>query len=495
MKKKTSAADVSRGPFIAASVLASPGQPIPPEIEQLIHFSDCFDDTPEFREFLVALKAASSNGTIPTHLEIAKHVNGDNAAWLEIMASSHNPISLEQAAIEAGPLLEKCRSRRIVGVLAEAWQGARDNPDSAGSIALHARDALQFLANGSSHRDGLTFRSPDDLLAMTFDESDRILGDRLLAQGQSLVIAGPGSIGKSRLLLQLAVCCRAGLPFVGFESRGTDATFLILQAENSNRRLQADFSGLREWIGPRHWPHVSAGLVIHTLETDADGFLSLNSETACGRIREAVQKYKPAVVCFDSLYNFAADDLNTDEGMAATLLTMSRLSRAGDPRRAIIILHHSLTGKAAAARATGYDRTSYGRNSKVLHSWTRAQLNVAPGSADDNSRLVLACGKLNDGQPFAPFAVRLNPEKMIYEVDSEFDLSAWQSEVSGKKVELINPEIVRELCGPMMERGALVKAIQSRCGCSRPTAYRQVAKAEGCAKIRLDKKTDCFNPA
>jgi hypothetical protein len=42
------------------------------------------------------------------------------------------------------------------------------------------------------------------------------------------------------------------------------------------------------------------------------------------------------------------------------------------------------TGKAGAATTTGFDRGSFGRNSKVLFSWVRAQINVAPYDENDN---------------------------------------------------------------------------------------------------------------
>lgn len=80
--------------------------------------------------------------------------------------------------------------------------------------------------------------------------------------------------------------------------------WLILQAENSNRRLQADLSALRQWVGA-DWPSDYERLSIHTLESDADRFLSL---------------------------------------------AISRLTRARNPQRSPIVLYHVLAGKAGAAR-------------------------------------------------------------------------------------------------------------------------------------------------
>jgi hypothetical protein len=344
----------------------------------------------------------------------------------------------------------------------------------------------------NSNPDRLTLRRPDEILAMTFDDSDRILGDRILASGQSLVISGQGGVGKTRLLLQMAVACLGGLPFIGFETRGQELKWLILQAENSNRRLKDDLDALRLWIGPDHWPQVNAGLTIHTLETDLDGFLSVSSPKAQLAIKAAVESTKPDVVVFDSLYNFGAGNLNSDEDMAETLLTLARLAKAGNPRRAIVILHHAGTGRAGAARAIGFDRSSFGRNSKVLHSWTRAQLNIAPGSPDEDAVFVVSCGKMSNGKEFPMFAIRLHPDTMIYAPDETFDLSGWQADVTGKSTAApMTPQRVKELCRAGMTKGTLAKAVMDDCGCSRATAYRHVDRATG-RTIHFNKSNDTF---
>jgi|GEM_PF-740073 len=354
-----------------------------------------------------------------------------------------------------------------------------------------ARRMLESHSRNGAAKEGLTIRAPDDLLAMTFDDTDRILGDRLLATGQSLVIAGAGSIGKSRLLLQLAVATITGRQFLGFETRRADLRWLLLQAENSNRRLQTDLAALRAWVGD-DWPRVNQQLAIHTLERDADGFLSLDNPDAQRRIADAIRNTEPDIVCWDSLYNFGIGDLNKDEDMSGTLLSISRLTTAGNPNRCPVVLHHALTGKTGAARATGYDRASFGRNSKVLHSWTRGQMNVAPGSPDSNDVLVLTCGKCSNGREFAPFAVRLDPESMIYEVAPDFDVAAWQAEVSGSsdREPIMTPERVRELCAVAgMDKAELAKAIIEDCGCYRGSAYRYITRATKARTIN-ERKSD-----
>ena len=343
----------------------------------------------------------------------------------------------------------------------------------------------------------LTLRAPDEILQMVFDDSDRIVGDRIIAKGQNATLCGASSVGKSRLALQMAAACITGRQFVTFETRSVNLKWLFIQAENSNRRLQFDFGKLRAWIGEHDWPVVNERLIIHTLETDDDGFLNLDDEANRAAILELIQDTKPDVALWDSLYNFQIGDLNKDQDMAATLRAITHLTKTGNPERVPFVLHHALTGRAGAAKATGYDRASFSRNSKVLHAWTRGQINVSAGSPDNNDTLILSCGKCSNGREFDPFAVRLNPDTFIYEPDPAFDLSAWESNMTGKPSEpLMNPDRVRELCAVAgIAKADLAKCLMNDCGCARGTAYRHIAGAERAKTIKWSKANELYHRA
>lgn len=346
----------------------------------------------------------------------------------------------------------------------------------------------------------LTFRTPDEILALALDEHDNILGNRLLAMGQALTILGAGGIGKSRLLLQLAAAQITGGPFLELETHGVPLRWLILQVENGMRRLKADLDNLRLFCGEQAWSKVNRHLVIHTLETDRDGWLNLDSDENQLAIVEAIATHKPDVVCFDPLNHFAAGDVNKDADMAATCQTIARLCRRGNPHRAIVILHHAITGKSGAAKAVGWERAGFGRNSKVLQAWTRGQINLAPISQDNNDTLAMTCGKCSNGREFDPFAIRLNTGTMIYESAPDVDLSAWRQEVTGQKAKInLGPDV---LCGILKgliadekptKKADLVKALQAETGCGRSAAYDAVAQAEQVNEIRR-KKDGTYDP-
>lgn len=305
----------------------------------------------------------------------------------------------------------------------------------------------------------LSTRTPSELLAMEFDGSDLILGDNLIALGQSCVIAGPPGTHKSGLALQLAVCCVMGQSFLGIETHNENLRWLFIQSENSNRRLKDDIAGLSRWVNdPAKWERVDKQIVFHTLEKGRDTLLSLDDPDSRAALERLIAKQQPDVIVFDPLRDFAIGDLNLDGDMRETVAALSQVCLKDNPKRAIIALHHALTGKTGAAKAIGYDRTSFARNSKVLLGWTRAQINVAPGDKEDTSEILITCGKNSNGAEFKPFGAKWEISTRACERTEDFDLEAWKAEVNdtgGKVGHQSNPLTLEALLAHVPPDGTI----------------------------------------
>ena len=488
---------------VIATVLQECPDPIPKEcLNLLIHAPDSFDD---LRYGAVASAAYSLhlNGQPITLLTVREEIARKNAPGE--LSGLFQELSFPSLPLAPGIFKWECEElwnaysfRRKATLYDEASRAITANPAQANSIDRHARTALEQLDAESNHKNGvLTMRQANDILALTLGDQDRILGDRMLASGQSLVIAGPASVGKSRLVYQLLAAIISERQFLSFETRRPEMRWLLLQAENSNRRLQSDLKPIRNWLTEPEWQRFHDQVVIHTIETDTDSFLSLDSPDNQKHIQDAITDSKCDGVIWDSLYNFGIGDLNKDTDMSATCLTISRLSKSKNPERAIVVLHHALTGKAAAGRSTGYDRMSFARNSKVLLAWTRAQINVSPGTPDSNATIVISCGKCSNGQEFSTFAATLNPQTMLYSVDPEFSIEDWKSDVQGKTDHgpIMSPEQTKDLCHfSGMDKSELAKAIMLDCGCYKGSAYRYILRAEKAKTITLRKSDGRYFP-
>lgn len=329
----------------------------------------------------------------------------------------------------------------------------------------------------------LTWRTPGEILAMTFNETDCILDDWLIAAGQNTSVVGPAGTGKTRLITQLSVASIVGhTSFVGLPLAGKSLKWLFIQAENDNRRFQKDLAFLQAWVGPEAWPMVNSNLLIHTLESDFDQVLYLDRAEVCKAIREKVQDFKPNAVSWDCLQYFAIGELNKDNEMFQTVMKIAQLTKEGDVTRFPLVLHHALTGIAGIAKVIGRDRASFGRNSKVMNAWCRGQINMAPADIDNNDRLIIGCGKCSNGREFEPFSVTLNPTTHIYERDPGFDVEAWHHSVLNKQKSQgprITDAMVKEAVnGGKKSRQDLAKAIMGRWQCSQTTAYDAIARAE-----------------
>lgn len=318
--------------------------------------------------------------------------------------------------------------------------------------------------DASVKRAPLTLRSIGEILKMTFDDSELVLSNGYLALGERTAICGMGGVGKSRLTMQLALCCRTGRDFLGWPTNGRELRWLFLQTENSCRRLKFDLERMLTAFTDNECVAIKSGILLHTLEADEDGFLMLDGENI-ERIAEALKRSGANVVVFDPLRDFGSDDLNSDKHMTETLREISRVTRRGDAKRVPLVIHHAGTGKAGIQKTTGFDRSSFGRNSKVLFSWARAQINVAPGAPDDNSLIILASAKCSNFAEFEPFAARLNTDTMLYEREQDFDFDAWRQslESKGDNQELTPSELLELL--PMagsIPKLDVLKALQGR---------------------------------
>jgi hypothetical protein len=313
--------------------------------------------------------------------------------------------------------------------------------------ALETEFAPQNLVQQfENKRPPLTIRTIGEILDMKFDDRDLVLTNGYLTLGERTAICGMGGVGKSRLIMQLGLCCRTGHDFLCWETQRPELRWLFLQTENSCRRLKYDLGRMLTTFTPDEQDRIKAGLFFHTLEADDDGFLMLDLEN-CERVANAIAGVRADIVVFDPLRDFGCDDLNSDRFMTETLREISRITKRGNPKRIPVIIHHAGTGKAGILKATGFDRSSFGRNSKVLFSWARAQINVSPGSPEDNSVIVISSAKCSNAKEFETFAALLDQDTMLYYRDDDFDLDSWQHSLESPRggAEKLSVEIILDL--------------------------------------------------
>jgi hypothetical protein len=288
--------------------------------------------------------------------------------------------------------------------------------------------------SGDSAKIKFSLRQPLDILKMVFDPGDVIIESGYLEKGAPFAVCGRGGIGKSRLIMQLAICCALGLVFLNkWKTNAKGLKWLFLQDENGNRRLQNDLAAMMREFSPEEQQTINDAIFIHTLENDDDGYMRLSNAKVVAGIDDLIIQCTPDIVVWDPLRDINIGDINSDADMGETLSEIARITRKGNIKRIPIIIHHALAGKTGTAKAVGWERGDFGRNSKVLMGFVRAQWNLAPAEADLNDKLIFASGKCNNAEEFEPFGIALEPITMTYACDDSIDIEGWRDEMGISK--------------------------------------------------------------
>src|SRR5262245_2859010 len=93
---------------------------------------------------------------------------------------------------------DKYIRREIIAASTEAVRRAYEEQDGDPLILLDEHESKLTSVRSAHDRNGaFTMRTPDEILALPRDQSANYMGDRVLAKGQSLLVAGIGDLGKS----------------------------------------------------------------------------------------------------------------------------------------------------------------------------------------------------------------------------------------------------------------------------------------------------------
>lgn len=326
----------------------------------------------------------------------------------------------------------------------------------------------------------LSHKTPDQILSTPIRTDHYFFVNGLWGRGMPLGIIGPPGCGKSRIVTQLMASSVINTSFMGIECKWPPLKFLVLQAENSTARLQSEMTSLKQTLTDEQWRNFNARVTYHTIETHLDTALSIDDFWNRSNIAELITQVTPDVVVFDPLEAFASRSLNTDAVMRKTVQDLIKMAQRTKPTAATLFVHHSLIGATAITRATGFERGAYGKGSKSFTGIMRGLINVVPQDPEDNSKLVLACGKNSNGREFKPTGINLNADTMRYDVDTDFDFAAWKESFkkSPKSKAMISADQVAELVRVLpMKKKDLVAALMDETGCQKTTAYASIDKA------------------
>lgn len=276
--------------------------------------------------------------------------------------------------------------------------------------------------------------APSQFLAFKPPEGAIVLGDSILERGKWTSFVGVGGLGKTRLVLWLAVCQIRGRAWCGLDVHGKPLRWLLLSTENGLRRWQTDLAAMLAGLSQEDCDLIEANIRILALSDDEDGDLNAGSPEAMARLAVTLREHKPDVIGFDPFADMIDGDENKTEDVVRTCRTLRQIVRREAPAAAVLLIHHARTGSANVAQAgDNFSAGNFGRGAKALYSMVRAEIQLAPGDRDDSNKLVLACGKNSDGPKFPARGVIFDAPTCSYQLDPAFSLEDWRADVTGQR--------------------------------------------------------------
>ena len=280
--------------------------------------------------------------------------------------------------------------------------------------------------------------STADALDIEADESEppeEVWGGLRLAPGQLMEVIGGSGLGKSRMMLNLAVNQVLGRDFAGLPTCRRPLNWLFYGNENGFYRFRNDLRQMLKFCSSEQRERLRGHIFLPTMARPKDVYVSFADEENRVKLKTTI-RYRDADVVVLDPWGAVIDGDELDDGDVRKTIfeIMDVLSANVEKPTAGIILNHSRNGARELADAAGFSAANYGKNSKAIFSVMRNVWNLRPAHiADQITKIELIHAKSSDFAAYEPRAVDFDPRTFTYDLDPAFDHVAWQSELEELK--------------------------------------------------------------
>lgn len=285
-----------------------------------------------------------------------------------------------------------------------------------------------------------TTRDPFEILSDTREEPPEIWGGLSLQRGQLMEVIGSSGLGKSRLILNLAINQILGRDFAGLPTYSTPLTWLFFGNENSFFRYRYDLRKMVSILTTEEQKKLRGRIWLPTVENPGDSYLSFAHDDNIKKFKATIKTRNPDVLVLDPWGAIIDGDELSDQDVRKTLSTLlDAISECSQEKpMPVIILNHSRMGIREMVKATGPDAANFGKNSKAIFTVMRNVWNLRRGSEEDAEMPIveLIHAKCSDRKLYPKSAVELNPDTLHYNHLPNFDHELWQAKL---EAEMRNP--------------------------------------------------------
>ncbi len=274
-----------------------------------------------------------------------------------------------------------------------------------------------------------------DIEADTSEPPEEVWGGLRLAPGQLMEVIGGSGLGKSRMMLNLAVNQVLGRDFAGLPTCRRPLKWLFYGNENGFYRYRNDLRQMLKFCTADERERLRGHIFLPTMSRPKDAYVSFADEDNRIKLKTTI-RYRDADVVVLDPWGAVIDGDELDDGDVRKTIfeIMDVLAANVEKPTAGIILNHSRNGARELADAAGFSAANYGKNSKAIFSVMRNVWNLRPAHiADQITKIELIHAKSSDFAAYEPRAVDFDPRTFTYDLDPAFDHVAWQYELERAK--------------------------------------------------------------
>ena len=274
-----------------------------------------------------------------------------------------------------------------------------------------------------------------DIEADNSEPPEEIWGGLRLAPGQLMEVIGGSGLGKSRMMLNLAVHQVLGLPFAGLPTCQRPLNWLFYGNENGYYRYRSDLRQMLKFCTSDQLARLRGHIFLPTMERPQDAHVSFTDEQNRIKLKTTIRYRNADVVVLDPWGAVIDGDELDDGDVRKTIFEITDVLAANiDKPTAGIILNHSRNGVKELADADGFGAANYGKNSKAIFTVMRNVWNLRPAHFNTpTTKIELIHAKSSDFAAYEPRAVDFDPNTFSYRLDPTFDHEMWQYELERAK--------------------------------------------------------------
>lgn len=362
-----------------------------------------------------------------------------------------------------------CREiQETVKLIGDKTQNASDVLESFHKITAKS------LRQAVTARPPIRFISPMDAREYVPEEGVLLIGDNHITRGGIAVIGGPPGIGKSRAATALALSGATQRSWLGLQVH-TQFKTLIIQAENAELRLAADYSDLPAEL-MEEFVRISLPPVTG---------LAFHKESFKAAVIEACEEFVPDIVVIDPWNRAARDDAQRD--YQETLQNIQE-SLPGDQPPALVIVAHTRKPKDAEKK-TGRELLHELSGSTYLGSAPRSVFVMTAATNDpEDDRIIWQNPKNNDGKMCGISA--WHRRGGLFDACEGFDWDDYHKEPEGsKKITVKDLEALFESGDRLLEKKKAVEELMEQTGLGKTACY-EAFKLDGKFAQHLSKQGD-----